>query len=108
MDIRDYYPSLWAWGGLIVATILSLIIYWYTSQAFSPVISQMANIPIMSYFAFIITGELALMIPQVLMEAPTQVVKQAVATGAMTTFLQLPCAPSTPVLLWSVAKVPTE
>lgn len=108
MDLKEYYPSIWAWGGLLVATVMSLLIYWYTSQAFAPVISQMAGGATMSYFTFIILGEFALMIPILLMEAPTQVVKQAVSTGAMTTFLQLPCATSTPVITWSLAKVPTE
>jgi ABC-type polysaccharide/polyol phosphate export permease len=108
MDIRDYYPSLWAWGGLIIATLLSLVIYWYTSQAFSTSIGQMASGPLTNYFSFIIIGELSLTIPQLLMEAPTQVIKQAVSTGAMTTFLQLPCASSTPIITWSTAKIPTE
>lgn len=108
MDLKDYYPSVWAWGGLLIATVMSILVYWYTSLAFAPVISQMAGGQSMSYFAFIMLGELALMIPVLLMEAPTQVVKQAMSTGAMTTLLQLPCATSTPLITWSLAKVPTE
>lgn len=108
MDLKEFYPSIWAWGGLLIATVMSLLIYWYTSLAFAPVISQMAGGQSMSYFTFIILGELALMIPILLMEAPTQVVKQAISTGAMTTLLQLPCATSTPLVTWSLAKVPTE
>lgn len=107
MDIKEYYSSLWAWGGLLVATILSLYVYWYTSLAFSPTILPLANTSI-TYFAFIITGELALMIPTLLLEAPTQVVKQAISTGAMTTLLQLPTSRSTPIISWTLAKVPTE
>ncbi|OQW52858.1 MAG: hypothetical protein A4S09_08415 [Proteobacteria bacterium SG_bin7] len=108
MDLKEYYPSIWAWSGLLIATVMSVLVYWYTSLAFAPVISQMSGGQTMSYFVFIILGELALMIPVLLMEAPTQVVKQAVSSGAMTTLLQLPCPTSTPLITWSLAKVPTE
>ncbi len=108
MDLREYYSSLWAWGGLLIATILSLYIYWYTSRAFTPAISQISALGDLDYFSFIMTGELLLMIPVILMEGPTQVIKQAVGTGSMTTLLQLPCSTSAPVVTWTLAKVPTE
>lgn len=108
LENTDAYPSIWAWGGMLIGTIASLAVYWYTSQAFSPVVSNFVTDQKLSYFLFVISGELVLMLPTLLLEAPAQVVKQATTTGTITSILQLPCAHSTPIVYLSIAKIPSE
>ncbi|MDZ4662297.1 MAG: ABC transporter permease [Pseudomonadota bacterium] len=108
MEYQDSYPSKWAIGGALVGSVLSLIMYWFTSEAFAPALKDHLTTETVDYFNFVFSGELILTLPLVLIEGTIHVVRQAVASGTLETFMSLPTRTQTPLLFWTLAKLPLD
>ncbi len=108
MEIKDNYPSFWSVLGMAVGVFVSLYVYWFTSKAFSPVIGSLVDSPSLDYFTFVLTGELILMLPLLIIEAPVQVIKQSVSQGSLETLLLLPGSHQRPLLMWVISRLPSE
>ena len=102
------YPSKLAIAGALVGSILSLIVYWFTSKAFAPVMTSHLAAEKVDYFNFVFSGELILILPLILIEGTIHVVRQSAAHGLLETFMILPTRTQTPLVLWTLAKIPLE
>lgn len=108
MEYRDTYPSVWSLGGALVGSVLSLCIYWFTSKAFAPSMKGVLNSDGIDYFNFIFSGEIILTLPLLLIEGTIQVIRQSVAGGILETFVALPTRTASPLLMWTLSKLPLE
>ncbi len=76
----------------MISIVLSLFVYFYTSKAFV-LGSNVFGYQGLTYFDFIIIGDLALMLPLYIIEAPIRNIKDSIDTKVINTFIILKIAP---------------
>ena len=73
---RDDYPKVWGVVFEFVSMIMMLAVFWYTSQAFVP-IKEMGT----SYFVYLVTSEIILYLPLVLLQQNIRLGKKIARRG---------------------------
>jgi len=93
MNIKSVLFYRFAYLFEMVSIFVSLIIYYYTSKAFSGSVTQGLSDYKVDYFTFIVLGEVFLAIPLYFLEGPFRNLKTAVIEGTWETMISLPKSP---------------
>ncbi|MCB0390637.1 MAG: hypothetical protein KDD58_05080 [Bdellovibrionales bacterium] len=94
-DLKNNYFSKWYVLTDIIALITSLFIYWLTSKALSPHLSQNLNWYQTDYFTYVVVGEAFMLIPLQALNAGARSVKGLIMDNILETIICLPGAVST-------------
>jgi ABC-2 type transport system permease protein len=93
MNIKSVLFYRFAYLFELISIFVSLIIYYFTSKAFSgSVDSSLAEYNV-DYFSYIVLGEVFLAIPLYFLEGPFRNLKTAVIEGTWETMISLPKSP---------------
>lgn len=93
MNIKSVLFYRFAYLFELVSIFVSLVIYYYTSKAFSGSVEGPLNEYQVDYFTFIVLGEVFLAIPLYFLEGPFRNLKTAVIEGTWETMNSLPKSP---------------
>ncbi|MBT3583356.1 MAG: ABC transporter permease [Halobacteriovoraceae bacterium] len=93
LNFKDNYYQKIALFSELVASLLGLTIYWYTSKAFAPAIAETLTKYHTNYFTFMVIGEVFLYFPIYFMEGFSRKLRMSMADGTFETLLSLPVSP---------------
>lgn len=81
-DVRDSYPSPWVLVSMVIATLIGLVMYWYTAKAFAPrfeILEGQGS----DYFTYLVVGELVLALPLALLLTGVQEFRMYYLSGTL-------------------------
>jgi hypothetical protein len=85
----------------MISVLISLILYYYTSEAFSAPVNTYLSKYNTNYFSYIVLGEIFLFLPLFYLESPLRQVKNSIHQGVFDTFRSLPISPMKFILFLS-------
>jgi ABC-2 type transport system permease protein len=92
----------------VLGLVMSLSIYFYTAKTLGPGVSKYLSPYGSDYFAYLVIGDIALLIPAFLVSAVPRAIRQAQSDGILETMLVLPGKTRSNFLLLAVAGIPRE
>jgi ABC-type uncharacterized transport system permease subunit len=106
--LRDSYPSWLVLGTDVFVTWITLVTYWYTSQALTPSVTQFPDFYQNDYFTFLLVGEMTLLLPLTLFESPSRVLRGLILDQTLEHYLLAPQGPGYFMVLSSLACLPRQ
>lgn len=100
---RQKLPGKFAMLGFSIGLLLELLIYWYTSKAFSG--NFIREFGVSDYFSYIVLGELVLMLPAALVASAAMSLSEAQGNGTLEPLFLIPNRTSSLVLKLAVSAV---
>ena len=82
-DFRDSHMNIFYYLSQIFTIGGTLLVYWYTSKAFSSSVNSELTLFKGSYFDFILIGELTFILPMIFYNGPLDVIRKLVAEGTL-------------------------
>lgn len=104
MDFSAYYPGIYSFIGHVTGTIMTLIVYHYTSVAFGDNFSDLGS----NYFTFILVGELTLLSGTSMLDFVVRQMRSWKVRGIFDYTLSTPMSAVTLVILRSLAAWPRD
>ncbi len=102
LDLKTYYTSYKSIIAQIIGAFLSLSIYYYTSKAFGDSFKDLG----VSYFVFVLVGELSLYLASTMFDFPLKTVKQWKSRGIFDYFLTTKISIFNLIVLRSICTIP--
>lgn len=104
MDFVAYYPSIYSFFGHVIGTIMTLVVYHYTSVAFGPNFNDLG----VNYFTFILVGELTLLSGSSMLDFVVRQMRSWKVRGIFDYTLSTPMSAVSLVVLRSLAAWPRD